>query len=438
MTQNASRTCPRCGNEVPAGQRFCSSCGLSMSDEVNRPTALSGETPSDVADMATREATPMPPPPPSVDGPQYTRYQPDGSLYSQQTPPPPPMNPGQMPSQPPIASYATPQKGNSGKVWRGIGCGVGVAVLILLVICGSIGYFVYNGARATLSNVSKTATAQPIYSSGGGSNDVTPTLGPTTKTAVGSTITYASDNLTITDVQQAQSFADDNRSSQATGIARLNLKEQNTASRNANFLYSDIARLLLPDGSTVEPLNEQQSISPDASVSRANWLDFPVPKTVKPSQLTLVLGANEDAQMSMPLTGSADLSKYKPKTASPNKTFQHEGLNWTMTAATTSWSSKATQAKKGMVYITIDFKIDNPSQKDVVEYWNSYLRLKVGDAVSSPDSNTDFPTDFPVGSSGKTASAIFLVPQGSTAYTFILLASSDGTVPQTSSDFQIQ
>jgi len=431
MTQQPTRSCPRCGNEVPTGQRFCSNCGLSISDEGNRATAMSGETPSDVADMATREATPMPPPPP--DDPQYAHYQPDGPM----TPPPPPMYPGQLAAQPtPVPSYATPQKGNSGKVWRGIGCGVGVAVLIVLVICGSIGYFVYNGARSTISNVSKTATALPVYS--GGVSDVTPTLGPTTKTTVGSTITYASDDITIVDVQQAQSFADDSSTSGSTGVARLDIKEQNTTSHNADFTYGGIARLMLPDGSMVEPLNEAQGISPDSSVSRANWLDFPVPTTVKPSQLTLVLGANEDAQMSVPLTGSADLSKYKAKTASPNKTFQHEGMNWTMTTATASWSSTAVQAKKGMVYITVNFTIDNPSQKDVVESWNDYMRLKVGNAVSSPDSNTDFPTDFPAGSSGKTASAIFLVPQGSTSYTFILLASSDGSVPQTTTDFQIQ
>lgn len=430
MTQHPTRSCPRCGNSIPAGQRFCSNCGLSLSDEGNRPTAMSGETPSDVADMATREATPTPPPPP--DGQQYTRYQPDGPM----TPPPPPVYPGQLAA--PVPSYATPQKGNSGKVWRGIGCGVGVAVLIVLVICGSIGYFVYNGAKNTASNLSKTATANPAYSSGGGANDVTPTLGPTTKTTVGSTFTYASDNITIADVQQAQNFADDSSTSQATGIARLDLKEQNTASSNADFLYSSIARLLLPDGSKVEPLNEFAGVSPDAAVSRTNWLDFPVPTTVKASQLTLVLGADDDAQMNIPLTGSADLTKYKPKTASPNKTFQHEGLNWTMTDATMSWSSKAVQAKKGMVYITVDFKIDNPSQNDVSEYWPSYMRLKVGDVVSSSDSNSDFPTSLPAGSSGKTASAIFLVPQGSTAYTFILLANSSGSVSQTSVDFQIQ
>ena len=430
MTQPPARLCPTCGMPVPGGQRFCSNCGSQLSDEGNKPTALSGENP-EISNMETR-ATPLtPPPPPPYDGPAYTQYPRAGQQ--------PPSYQGQVSAQPPLAPpvYATPQRGSSGGVWRRVGCIAGIVLLLILGICGAAGYFVYRGANNVVSNVQKTVTATGGYTNNG-VNGVTPTVGPTITTAIGSTITYASNDITIVNVQQAQSFADDSSTSQSTGIARINIKEQNTATRSADFVYSSVARLVLPDGSQVEPLNEQNGVSPDASVSRTNWLDFPVPTTVDPKQLTLVLGTADDAQMSIPLTASADLTKYKPKTASPNKTFQHESLNWTMTSATASWSSKAVQAKKGMMYVTIDFKLDNPSQNGVSEYWNSYMRLKVGDTVSSPDSNTDFPTDFPAGSSGKTGSAIFLVPQGSTSFTFILLANSSGTAPQVSTDFQIQ
>ncbi len=431
MTQPPVRLCPTCGMPVPGGQRFCSNCGSQLSDEGNKPTALSGENPK-ISNMETR-ATPLtPPPPPPYDGPAYTQYPRAGQQ------PPPPYQ-GQVSAQQPLAPpvYATPQRGSSGGVWRRVGCIAGIVLLLLLGICGAVGYFVYRGANNAVSNVQKTVTATGGYTNNG-VNGVTPTVGPTITTAIGSTITYASNDMTIVNVQQAQSFADDSSTSQSTGIARINIKEQNTATRSADFVYSSVARLVLPDGSQVEPLNEQNGVSPDASVSRTNWLDFPVPTTVDPKQLTLVLGTADDAQMSIPLTASADLTKYKPKTASPNKTFQHESLNWTMTSATASWSSKAVQAKKGMMYVTIDFKLDNPSQNGVSEYWNSYMRLKVGDTVSSPDSNTDFPTDFPAGSSGKTGSAIFLVPQGSTSFTFIVLANASGTAPQVSTDFQIQ
>jgi len=434
MTQLPTRLCPTCGMPVLGGQRFCSNCGSQLGDEGNRSTALSGEN-AEVSNMETRAAMPTPPPPPLYDGPGHTHYPREG----QQTPPPPPYQ-GQVSAQPPFIppTYATPQQGSSGRVWRRVGCIAGIVLLLILGICGAAGYFVYRGAKTVISSVQKTATATGGYTSSSSVNDVTPTVGPANTTTIGSTITYASNDITIVNVQQAQSFADDNSTSQSTGIARLNIKEQNTASRSANILYSSVVRLVLPDGSQVEPLNEQNNILPDASVSRTNWLDFPVPTTVDPKQLTLVLGTAEEAQMNVPLTGSADLTKYKPKTASPNKTFQYQGLNWTMTNATASWSSTAVQAKKGMMYVTVDFKIDNPSQNDVAEVWDSYMRLKVGDVVSSPESSTNFPTDFPAGSSGKTASAVFLVPQGSTSYTFILLTNSSGTASQTSTNFQIQ
>ncbi len=429
MTQPPARLCPTCGMPVPNGQRFCSNCGSQLGNEGNKPTALSGENP-DVSNMATRAATPTPPPPPPYAGPPYTQYSREGQQ-------PPPYQGQQVAAQPPLAPpvYATPQRGSSSGIWRRVGCIAGIVLLLLLGICGAAGYFVYRGANGVIGSVQKTATATGGYTSVDG---VTPTVGPTITTTIGSAITYASDNITIVNVQQAQSFADDSSTSQSTGVARINIKEQNTATHSADVTYSSIARLVLADGSQVEPLNEQYDISPDASVSRTNWVDFPVPMTTKPSQLTLVLGTADDAQMSIPLTGSADLTKYNPKTANLNKMFQREGLNWTMTDATASWSNTAVQATKGMMYVSIDFKIDNPSQNEVAESWNDYMRLKTGSVVSSPDSNTDFPVEFAAGSTGKMATVIFLVPQGSTSFTFILLPNSSGTVPQTSTDFQIQ
>ena len=432
--QPPSRLCPTCRMPVPAGQRFCSNCGSLVSDEGNRPTSFSGENPQ-FADMNTVAGPPTPPPPPNYDAPAYTQYPSTG----QQTPPPPP-NQGQYGAQQPVvpSSYATPQQGSSGRVWRRIGCITGIVLLILLGICGTGGYLLYRGASKALSSVHQTATATGGYiSSGGTTHDVTPTSGPATTTPIGSTITYASTDITIVNVQQAQNFADDSSTSSSQGVARINLKEQNAAAQNADYVYNSIARLMLPDGSEVEPLNEQYGSSPNPAVSRTNWLDFPVATTVDPGKLTLVLGTADDAQISVPLSASADLTKYKPKTSSPNKTFQHEGLNWTMTSATASLSSTATQAKKGMMYVTIDLTIDNPSQSTVSEYWNTSMRLKAGDVTSSPETSGNLPTDYPAGSTGKTGNAIFLVPQGNTAFTFILLANSSGSVPQTSVDFQI-
>lgn len=57
-------------------------------------------------------------------------------------------------------------------------------------------------------------------------------------------------------VQQAQRFADD--SSAQSSVVRLNTREQNTSSRTTLYLYSEVARLILPDKSAVAPVNTQQ------------------------------------------------------------------------------------------------------------------------------------------------------------------------------------
>ncbi len=438
-TQPPSRLCPTCGVPVASEQRFCSNCGSLISEEANKPTALSGES-SQLTSMETVANTPTPPPPPHYDGSPYPPYGSEGRY----TPPPPPYQGqvvGQVPPAPP--SYATPQRGSSGRVWRRIGCIAGIVLLLVLGICGTGGYFLYRGATTVVNDAQQTATATGGYASSGntdnGTTTGTATTGSIKTTPVGSTITYASNDVTIVNVQQALSFVDDTYSKlQSSGTARLNFKEQNNASNSASYLYSDIARLILPDGSQAAPLNAQNNISPDASVSRTNWLDFAVPTTADAAKLTLVLGTSNDAQMRIPLTGSADLTTYKPKTVKPNKTLQHEGLNWTVTDATASLSSNATQAKKGMMYVTLTLKVDNPSQTDVSEVWTDFMRLKTGDTTSSPEGASTFPTTFPAGSSGKTGSVAFLVPQGSTSFTFILLANSSGTAPQTTTDFQIQ
>ncbi len=437
MAQNSSIVCSRCGMLVPQGQHFCQNCGTPVSNEGNKPTARSGETPADLSNMATRMSPQSPP-----DGPSYTQY-PSQSQSSQTPPPPPFQEQASYQSAPtPVPVYAEPQKNNSGKVWRGVGCGVGVVVLIALVICGSLGYFAYNAAKNTLSNVSKTATATGGYAGGASGGGTTPgataTQAPATTVPLGTTITYSSVDMTLVNVQQAQSFADDTSSySATTGIVRINLKEQNTTKNGASYAYSTILRLQLPDGSKVEPLNEQNSTGLAASISRTNWIDFPVSTSIKPEQLTLILGTADQAQMMVPLTSNADLSKYKAKTTQPNKTAQYSGLNWTMTSATASWSCQAVQATTGMMYVTVSLKVDNPSSNEFIANSSSYMRLKAGSTTSSPENITDFPNSFASGSSGKTGDVAFLVPQGTTSFTLVFLSSSDQKVNQATIDFQV-
>jgi len=102
-----------------------------------------------------------------------------------------------------------------------------------------------------------------------------------------------------------------------------------------------------------------------------------------------------------------------------------------------TWSADGGQAGKGMRYVTVTLKIDNPSSSAFNAYWGDYLRLKAGDTTSAPTPYATIPLGFPAGSSGATGSASFPVPQGYTSYTLLFLAFPPIGVSQASVNFQI-
>jgi hypothetical protein len=216
-------------------------------------------------------------------------------------------------------------------------------------------------------------------------------------------------------------------------VVRLVLSESNSTTTSARYSYSDSARLILPDKSTVAPANAKNYGGPDANVSgSANWLDFTVPTSVQVSQLTLQLGTDTEAQELIALNGKANLAQYQAKTTHPsNATTQYAGATWTVTAVTTSLDYKGQQAAKGMQYVTISLKVDNPSSQDFRGYWGDYMRLQSGSAKSAPSDQTDFPLSFAAGSSGGTGDVNFIMPAGSTSYTLLFL--SNASIPTASS-----
>lgn len=426
MSQIPTRFCPRCGIPLEPEQRFCSNCGATVDFDAANPTALA----PDQAPGAD-PTVPPPPPPPATD--MYTQAaQPQPSLYAQ--PPsytqypqsaPPPL---QSYQQPPV--YAVPQKDSSKSVLGQIGCGVLAVILVILLICGALGYVGWRFITSAATTSTSTDTGTGSNQGNQGSQKILATE------QINQTVIYSDIKITIQSVQQAQSFADD--SFTQSGTIRLNTREQNTSSRNASYSYSNVVRLILPDKSTVAPVNTQKFTGPAPATNQTNWWDFPVPTSVKISDLTLQLGKDSEAQMDIPLTGKADLSKYQPKTSNPNTQVQYSGLTWTVTTATVSWSADGQQADKGMRYVTVTLKVDNPSSQDFNAYWGNYIRLKAGDSTSAPIADSTLPLSFPANSTGKTGDVIFQMPEGGTSYTLILLANATtGASQDASVNFQV-
>src|SRR6266478_4401070 len=202
--------------------------------------------------------------------------------------------------------------------------------------------------------------------------------------------------------------------------------------------YNTIARLILPDKSIAGPVYVKAEASIAPGTSQTSVLDFAVPTSDTISQLTLRLGAPDEAQMLIPLTGRADLSKYQPRSINLNGQMLYFGLNWTLTNATSSLSIDGKQAAKDMRYITVTLKVDNTlSQIAVTGSSHDYVRLKFGSTTASPK-NTTLPVSFNAGAMGQTGTVSFLVPQHTQSFTLLLVPQSrDASSDQDSTDFQL-
>ncbi|HLJ34452.1 MAG TPA: zinc-ribbon domain-containing protein [Ktedonobacteraceae bacterium] len=439
MSQMPPRFCPQCGTSVPAGQRFCSNCGATMDADFGKPTSASSDpNRSSFPDIPTQlaagsmpsqgESVPPPPPiqsytPPSGSPQSYTNYPTEAAQsYGQSAPAIQPT---------PVPTYAKPQKDSSKRVLGQIGCGVMLIILLIVAICGVSGFFAYRWVSGLANSVPTVTSGNGNSVTGNGNgvpgNSVTPTIVPASQ-QMNVTVPYASEVISISNVQEASSFTDDANSNSPV-LLRVNMSEHNTYAGSVYPSYSDNFRLILPDGTSVAPTNEQNSGGLAQAVNRQNWIDFPLTSKVDISKLTLQIGGPTEAQMSIPLTGNANVSKYQDRTITPNSSFQYAGLNWTLTSATSSLSADGKQATTSMRYVTLTFKVDNPTSSGFYTAPSDNMRLQEGSSVN-PSTNWVFNT-IPPGTTGNNVTATFLVPQNGSSLTLIMLAQPNTNPPVT-------
>jgi hypothetical protein len=406
MAQIHPRYCPRCGAPIVTKSRNCATCGLTAeamlsSSKQIRPTQdyqyeqdqLSG---ADLQASQDYQQT-------SIQAPQtgsqaYSR----SILQSSQE---------QVVQD---STFSSPPKR--------IGLGRRrylLFLLALLVLLGAPSYILAGFLGVHLPGFTRSS-AQP----------------PTTTVAINSSVPYAGVNITILSAQQSQSFIDDPNSSNA-GMVRLNLREKNDTDIKVSWSYQNIARLILPNKSIVSPIYIKAKIGIAPGTSQTSVIDFAVPISDHLGQLMLRLGATNEAQMLIPLTGKANLSQYQPKTINLNGQMQYFGLNWTLTAATSSLSLDGQQAAGGMRYITAKLSVDNTlSQLAITGSPYDYIRLKFGNTTASPK-NTTLPVSFDAGATGEAGTASFLVPQNTKAFTLILLPQRQSGSDLASTNFQL-
>jgi len=496
---SSPRFCSECGKPLEADHRFCTNCGATTSVEADVRTTLTSDQTVLGSDQAQSSQPKVPVPvdnsaatastiitpnantpgaantpvlpytpqsssdSPGVSGASYSTVPTSGDqFYAQATdadvipPPPPPDSFISMPQEAPASPYYAPPPQVKGTVpayaqapKRSRGCLVASIVLLLVLALGVIGGFYIirhnnstgsssSGQQSTPSGSSNTPNTNgvtPTSITTPGSNGNTPNTGGPATVPLNLKFLYSSVDITLVSVLQANSFPDDTSAPQ--GGIRVATMESNSTTNNVRYAYSDIIRLVMPDGSIIAPSNEKYYVGPAAGVSQDNWIDFPVTsQNIDLSKLILRYGSATENQMDIPLAPNADLSKYQPRTVTPNSTFQYAGVNWTLVSATESLSANGQQASTGMAYVTVKLKAVNSSANNYSAYPGDYMRLQSGDS-KSPPSDFTFPTSVASQSNGA-GTVSFAIPQGGTSFTLLMLAQqSSPPINAASVPFQI-
>lgn len=260
-------------------------------------------------------------------------------------------------------------------------------------------------------------------------------------------VTFASDDITIKSVQQAQTFPDDqqaNDNGMYTYFIRLNFHEANTTSQDAIVVYDLDFNLVLPDGNTIPALSSEISLELQQEDNRDNWVDFGVHGgKVDLSKLTLILGSSGEQTMKVPLQSGANLSQYQSKTVNPAQHFTYDGMDWELKDATESLSYSGSQAETGKVYVIVDMIVNNNTQSDFTSTSTGFVTLHSGSTSTAPDilSSADNFYDIHPGTANVTGTWDFLTPAAPDGqYTLAFAASdanSNGNYPGQTVNFTI-
>ena len=299
--------------------------------------------------------------------------------------------------------------------------GVVLLSLLALIVLGAIGYI--STSLVGIHIPGSRLTTQPTI----------------TSLPIQTTVTYAGADITVLDAQQAQNFLDDpnTNTTNPSNVVRVHLQASNKNSTVINLSYDKSVSLLASGGKTWVPIYIRSSGVMAAGATQTNTLDFITPEQTKIDQIFLLLGTSNEAQLAIPLREHADVSAYTPKTTKLTGTAQYQGLDWTLTSATSQFSIDGYQASKGMRYLIITLNVNNTlSQTAIPGSPYDYMRLQT-DSIMAMPKDTTLPVSFLANKDGQAGSVTFLIPQNAARLTLTLLPQNQNGFEQAAIHFQL-
>jgi hypothetical protein len=292
------------------------------------------------------------------------------------------------------------------------------SILIVGIVLLGVGSFIALGLLKNFRN-SLNPVATPV---------------PVTTFNVHRTAMYAGLDFTVTSVQYASTFADDDIHS-SQGIVRLNMIAANKSPDQINVIYYDIARLLVSQGNPIAPTNVNLSVDPASNTSASGWIDFPVSSALPLSSLKLQLGSTAlgETLVTIPFSGAFDASRYSDRTSQQgqalNYYFHGQLLIYHLVLVDIGYSYQGVQAKAGQQYYSFNFRVDNTNGFSVSPGFGfDYLRLVLGGSVRPPAINT-LPYTFNANTHATAGRVVFIAPAGLKTLTidFLVQYGSGGT-----------
>ena len=297
-------------------------------------------------------------------------------------------------------------------------------ILSLVLILGAC------GQTQDVVNDQPVIPTKPAHSQGSTSSQRST---PVTGQIPASTFSYKSAIITIVSVDQQKQFNGDDQSSGPV-VVRVNIHEQNPTEQSIYVTYDEAARLILPDGRSVAPKTNASSVI-EGGIVRNSWLDFSVDSEQDLNKLILRVGATNEHQMDVPLKHNPDLTKYQPRSITPNTKVQY-GVVWTVTKVTTSLSADGEQADAGKRYIIVTLQANNATTEAFYPTPSENIRLKSNTTVQAPKSTT-LPGSIAPHSTGTTGTVTFLVPENGSNLQLQFLAQPKNSINAAYANFQI-